>query len=185
MKRIKIFIAILAILATFSLKGQTYAVVSVGYVDPSTVYPGDSIDVFFKWSPPVDDPNNPTSSFWIQDTTGSLVRIWSGAWATFNSLPSYNISGSMYYKIRLGIPVATPPGSAKISGSGSSAYVWITVLSRVTWVSNNVSQVKRSETLVDYQGREILDPEPGRPYIRVITYQDGSWESKRMIKITE
>lgn len=185
MRQIKFLFAILAILATLTSKGQTYATVSVGYVNPSSVYPGDSIDVFFKWSPPVNDPANPASSFWIQDTSGSLVRIWSGAWATFNSFPVYTISGNTYYKIRLGIPTSTPPGSAKIYGSGSSEYVWISVLSRVTSVRNNVSQVKISVTLVDLQGREIQEPDPGIPYIRITTYQDGSWEGNQEIKILQ
>lgn len=181
------------LLTTFTLLSlnaftQTYAKVYIWNVAPDTVYRGDSVDVDFKFDPPVVSPFADSTFMQFDDGTASaLPKIWIDKWSNLYNYPrSYAGTPDSTYRVRIKVPITALPGVCKIIGRGGSYSQPFYVKSQVTTgiKTHTNSDARVIETrYFNLLGEEITNPTSGQKFIKTNFYEDDSFSSKLIMML--
>lgn len=155
--------------------GQTYAEVNAWGTDKDSVYPGDSISFYFKFTPPNTPPFVPGSAIDLLDGSSNLINLWSGPWQSLGIFPRIYLFGDSVSVMRLKIPDNASPGLSRLYGSGSVINYTITILPKTaTGIYNNSNKTAPiSIKWFTLQGAELLQPDKSVINIRITEYEDG------------
>lgn len=112
MKKILLILTIMSV----NLQAQSPATVTIQLIAQDTVAPGDSVDVYFSYTPPFPS-NNSKNQFWLTDSKNAQYKLWEDNYEEFASMKWGTVNSTTCNIIRLGVPIASAEGEARVSST--------------------------------------------------------------------
>lgn len=179
----KNYLLSILIFITFGVFGQNrFAVIAPIKIYPTdTFYAGDSIIMDFKWKKPTVTPIVDSSRLYFTSFKNSiLIPIWEDKWQALKDFPVVDrIGADSIQRIRLKLPNNIDTGNAFFVVTFTNYPIYIK--SRVaTAIKTYTKESKIIATrYFDILGNELSVPKSNMIIIKVDTYEDGSFTSKR------